>query len=312
MPDPRPGLDDIRSARERIAGFLRTTPVIAARPARTAVSDGRLMLKLESLQVTGSFKPRGALSKATTLAPAGVRGLITASGGNHGLGVAYAARRLGLGSVVYLPESAPADKAGKIRAWGADVRIEGAVWDDSNAAALEAADAENLAYVHAFADPAVIAGQGTLGLEILEQAPGTDTLVVAIGGGGLVSGVALAAKAIDPAIRVVGVEPVGAPTHHASRRAGEPVTLEAVETAAGTLAPRRSEPLNFRIVDELVDDIVLVDDDRMREAARWLWSEYGLGAELAGAASVAAVMTHAVGGERPLAIVCGGGRDGLG
>ena len=307
----RLSLDDILAARERIGPALRRTPVIAAQPAGKAACNAQLLLKLESLQVTGSFKPRGALAKATTFPEGSIKGLITASGGNHGLGVAYAAHRQGLSSVVYLPSSAPADKARKLRGWGADVRIHGAVWDESNQAALAAAQAEGLAYIHAFADPEVAAGQGTLGLEILEDAPDVDTLVVAIGGGGLIAGVASAAKALKPGLRIIGVEPIGAPTHHASRQAGKLITLDAITTSAGSLSPRRSEAFNFDVIQELVDDIVLVSDDEMREAARWLWKEFGIGTELAGAASVAAVMSGDIKGAAPLAIVCGAGSDGL-
>ena len=260
--------------------------------------------------MTGSFKPRGALAKATTFPKGAIKGLITASGGNHGLGVAYAAHREGLPAVVYLPTSAPADKAAKLRGLGADVRIHGAVWDESNEAALAAAAEEDLGYIHAFADPKVVAGQGTLGLEILEDAPDIDTLVVAIGGGGLISGVASAARALKPGLHIIGVEPIGAPTHHASRQAGKLITLDAITTAAGSLSPQRSESFNFGIVQDLVDDIVLVSDDEMREAARWLWKEFGVGTELAGAASVAAVMSGDIKGTAALAIVCGAGSDG--
>ena len=304
-------LDAICAARERIGRALRRTPVITAHPAVQKVTDAPLLLKLECLQVTGSFKPRGALAKATLFPKGSIRGLITASGGNHGLGVAYAAQREGLPSVVYLPTSAPDDKAQKLRSLGADVRIHGAVWDESNEAALAAAAEEDLAYIHAFADPEVAAGQGTLGLEILEDAPDIDTLVVAIGGGGLIAGVASAAKALKPGLRIIGVEPIGAPTHHASRQAGKLVTLDAISTSAGSLSPRRSEPFNFDIIENLVEDIVLVSDDEMREAACWLWKEFGIGTELAGAASVAAVMAGDIKGAAPLAIVCGAGSDGL-
>ena len=245
------------------------------------------------------------------MAPGSIKGLITASGGNHGLGTAYAAHRLGVSAVVYLPESAPAEKADKLRDWGAEVRIHGAIWDESNSAALAAAETEQLAYIHAFTDPDVIAGQGTIGLEILENAPEIDTLVVAIGGGGLIAGVATAVKTLKPGIRVIGVEPVGAPTHHASRQAGEVVTLDAIRSRAGTLSPRRSEALNFEIINDLVDDIVLVEDDAMQQASQWLWKEFGVGTELAGAASVAAVQAGLAKGNRPLAIVCGAGSDGL-
>jgi threonine dehydratase len=306
------GLDAIRDARRRIEGAIRRTPIIAAQPAGKEIDRRPLLMKLECLQVTGSFKPRGALAKATTFAKGSIRGLITASGGNHGLGVAYAARRLDLPAVVYLPESAPADKAEKLRGWGAEVRIHGAVWDDSNEAALAAAKDEDLAYIHAFADPLVAAGQGTLGLEILEDAPGIDTLVVAIGGGGLIAGVASAVKALRPDIRIIGVEPVGAPTHHASRQAGKLVTLDAIRSRAGSLSPRRSEPFNFAVISRHVDELVLVSDEEMAAAAAWLWKEFGIGTELAGAAGIAAVMAGDIPGTAPLAIVCGAGSDGLG
>ena len=148
-------------------------------------------------------------------------------------------------------------------------------------------------------------------LEIADQAPDCDTLVIAVGGGGLIAGTALAARAANRAVRIVGVEPSGAPTLHASREAGRLVTLDAVRTAAGSLAPRRSAALNLEIVNDLVEEIVLVNDCEMRQAAHWLWTEFGIGAELAGAASVAAVMCGRVEARRPLALVCGAGSDGL-
>ena len=306
-------LDDIRAARSRIKGSVRETPVLMPAPVREQMPCDDLTLKLENLQVTGSFKPRGATSKLTTL-PADelARGLITASGGNHGLAVAYAAWRAGMPAVIYLPGSTSDAKAQKIRGWGAEVRVEGEVWDDANAAALKAAASEAMTYVHPFADASVIAGQGTVGLEVLEQAPAMGTLIVAIGGGGLIAGVATAVKAERPDIRVIGVEPIGAPTHYASRAAGKLVTLDKIETSAGTLAPRRSEQINMDLIGEHVDEIVLVDDDEMAEAARWLWSECAVAAELSGAASIAALQTGRVAGGHVCAIVCGAGTDGMG
>ena len=193
--------------------------------------------------------------------------------------------------------------------------IAGKVWDDSNRAALQHAAAEGLAYIHPFADPAVIAGQGTIALEILDDAPDLDTLLVAIGGGGLISGIAIAAKALKPGIRIVGVEPVGAPTLHDSLAAGRLVEIPHLDTAAVTLAPRRSELVNFTIVRQTVERIVLVDDTEMRAAARWLWREIGVAAELSGAAAVAALLSgryRAMAGEQVCAIVCGAGTDGIG
>lgn len=305
-------LKAIEAAQLRIKGAVRSTPVLDVEPVREAVGVAHLTLKLENLQVTGSFKPRGAMSKLTMLThDERQRGLITASGGNHGLAVAYAAHHAGVPAVIYLPTSTPPAKADAIRRWGADVVVEGAVWDDANAAALDAAAARDMTYVHPFADPAVIAGQGTVGLEVLAQVPEIDTLVVAIGGGGLIAGVATAVRAKRPDIQVIGVEPVGAPTHHASRTAGALVTLDTIETRAGTLAPRRSEQLNFDLIGSHVDDIVLVDDDEMAAAARWLWTECAVAAELSGAASLAALQTGRAAGERVCALICGAGTDGM-
>ena len=312
MTRPAVALADITAARSRIAGAIRRTPVLAPAPVRRDVPCEALILKLENLQVTGSFKPRGAMSKLTTLSDdERRRGLITASGGNHGLAVAYAAWRAGVPAVIYLPTSTSEAKVQKITGWGAEARIEGAVWDDANAAAVDAAAKEGMTYVHPFADAHVIAGQGTIGLEILDQAPAIDTLIVAIGGGGLIAGVATAVKAQRPDIRVIGVEPVGAPTHHASRAAGELVTLDEIATSAGTLAPRRSEQINMDLIGAHVDDIVLVDDDEMAEAARWLWSECAVAAELSGAASLAALQTGRAKGGHVCTLICGAGTDGM-
>jgi len=291
--------------------------LLAAAPARDnpELANG-LILKLECLQVTGSFKARGAISAVFALPPERLRrGIVTASGGNHGFAVAYAGRAAGVNTTIFLPRSAAADKVAKLDAWDARVEISGEAWDDSNRTALQYAAAEGLAYIHPFADPEVIAGQGTIALEILEEAPDLDTLLVAIGGGGLVSGIAVAAKALKPGIRIVGVEPIGAPTLHESLAAGRLVELASLDTAAVTLAPRRSEPVNLAIVAANVERIVLVEDAEMREAARWLWREMGIAAELSGAAAVAALLVgyyRPTPGERVCAIVCGAGTDGIG
>ncbi|MSP89222.1 MAG: pyridoxal-phosphate dependent enzyme [Alphaproteobacteria bacterium] len=309
-------LGEFQAAQSRIAGLIRRTPLIPAAPVKIAPAQGlALTLKLECLQVTGSFKARGAISKLRALDPqAAARGIITASGGNHGLAVAYAGHVAGARAVIYLPRTVSAAKVAKLRDWGAEIVVEGDVWDESNRAALARADKEGLAYFHPFADAAVIAGQGTTALEILDQAPDTDTLLVAIGGGGLIAGIAAAAKAVKPGIRIVGIEPVGAPTLHQSVAAGRLVTLERIDTKAVTLAPRRSEQVNLDIIRRDVADIVLVTDDQMRAAARWLWFELGLAAELSGAAAIAALASGAyrpAPGERICAIVCGAGTDGI-
>ncbi len=307
-------LADFEAARERIAGYVRRTPLLDAEPTRETPCE-RLSLKLECLQVSGSFKARGASSKLTALDDAAVRrGLVTASGGNHGLGVAYAGWRAGVPVTVFLPESTPGPKADKLRAWGAEVIVGGAVWDDANRAALAASERSGMTYVHPFADADVIAGQGTVALEVLEEAPGIDTLLVAIGGGGLIAGTATAALALKPGIRVIGIEPVGAPTLSRSVAAGRLVTLDAIETRAGTLAPRRSEQINLDLIRAHVDDIVLVDDDALMRAARWLWFEMGLAVELSAAAGIAALLEGAyrpAAGESVCAIICGAGSDGI-
>lgn len=274
-----------------------------------------LTLKMESLQVTGSFKARGATNKVLGLPAAQVaRGLVTASGGNHGLGVAYAGWLSRAPVTIYLPSNVPPAKVKQFESWGAQVVHEGNVWDEADGAARLVAERDGLVYVHAFADPAVVAGQGTIGLEILEDAPETDVLLVAIGGGGLISGIATAAKALRPGIRVVGIEPVGAPTLYESLKAGSLVTLERIATAANTLAPRRSAALNLEIIRTTVDEIVLVTDEEMAEAARWLWSEMGIAAELSGAAAVAAWLAGRARmeeSERVCAVVCGAGTAGI-
>jgi threonine dehydratase len=315
MTGPPVSLSDIEAAARRIAGRVRRTPTIAAAPLAAPPGPFELFLKLENLQVTGSFKPRGATNCLLQLDPALVaRGVITASGGNHGLAVAYAARRAGAPAVIYLPAGTPRDKAERLAALGAEVAIEGAVWDEANRAALARAERDGLAYLHPFADPRVIAGQGTVGLEILADAPEIDHVIVAIGGGGLISGVATAVKALEASIRVSGVEPVGAPTLTRSLEAGAPVALAEIATAVGTLAPARSEAINLEIVARAVDEIVLVDDEEMRAAARWLWAELGIAAELSGAAAMAALLQGRLDvapGARVCALVCGAGRDGL-
>jgi len=311
-----PNFDDIETAFERIQGRVRRTPCLRTRFIKDPVHDGPLMIKLECLQVTGSFKPRGANNAILQLDDAALtRGVITASGGNHGLAVAYAARASGARAVIYLPERAPAEKADKLRVWGAEVIVEGLDFDDANEFALARAERDGMTYLHPFNNSHVIAGQGTVGREMMKQSPDIDVVLVAIGGGGLISGVATAVKAMKPEAKVIGVEAIGAPALKNSRDAGELVTLEKIETAANTLAPKRSAELNFSIIERLVDDIVTVSDDQMRDAARWLWFEMGVAAELSGAAALAALQSGAVSfpSDTTVAvIICGAGSDGVG
>ncbi len=311
-----PELADFEAAAQRIKDKVRRTPLVRARFTQyPAPGNVDLHLKLESLQVTGSFKARGASNAVASLSPEQAEcGVITASGGNHGIAVAYAAHAAGVPCVIYLSQNSSPHKADRVRAWGAEVVVEGAVWDDSNRAAMIRAEAEGLTYLHPFADPAVIAGQGTLGLEMLKQTADLDVLLVAIGGGGLISGIAAAAKAVRPEIRIIGIEPTGAPTLKESLAAGEVVTLPRVDTAAATLAPRRSESINLEIIRRHVEEIVLVSDAEMRAAARQLWFDFGVAAELSGAAALAALQQGRVAfgpGTKVAAIICGAGSDGI-
>lgn len=234
--------------------------------------------------------------------------------GNHGLAVAYAGWQAQVPATIYLGHNVPPAKAHKLKQWGAEVMIEGEDWDEANRAAQAAAQRDQLTYIHPFADSRVMAGQGTLALEILEDLPQVNTLLVAIGGGGLISGVSLAAKALRPDLKVIGVEATGAPTLHNSLQADQIVELATVTTQANTLAPRKTEPINFEVIRRHVDEVVLVTDAQMQTAARWLWFELGLATELSGAATVAALMAAAYTpqpSETLCALVCGAGTDGI-
>ena len=308
-------LEDVRVAEKRIAGQVRRTPVMEATALQQPVSQARISLKLELLQATGSFKARGATNKLRATSQEQLqKGIVTASGGNHGLATARAGKLAGVPTTIFLPENVSPPKLAKLKKWGADVRITGKVWDESNVAALKFAEETGAAYFHPFADPLIAAGQGTLGLEILDALPTIDTILVAIGGGGLISGLSVAMKALKPSLRIIGIEPVGAPTLHDSLKAGRVVTLEKVTTSVPTMAAARTDERNFELVKKHVESIVLLEDDEMKEAARWLWFELGIAADLSGAASVAALMT---GKFRPspdshvCALICGAGPDGI-
>jgi threonine dehydratase len=310
-------LTDVTAARLRIAPYTRRTPVMTATAMREPLAlDAELILKLELFQVTGSFKARGAMNRyladRDSIPPAGI---VTASGGNHGLAVARTAHAAGARATIFVPSAVRPEKVEKMRGWNAEVRIVGDEWSVSNEAALAFAAETGASYFHPFADPLVVAGQGTLGLEILEQIDGLDALVVAIGGGGLIAGLATAIKAQRPDIRIIGVEPEGSPTLAACLQAGRKVRLDAVTSRVATMSCRETDERIFGIVQQSVDEVVLVSDDEMLLASRWLWSEFGIAADLSGAASIAAIrrwpdrLSRAT---RVCALVCGAGSDGIG
>ena len=310
-------ISDIEAARERIAPYVRRTPVMDAALARESLPvEADVTLKLELNQVTGSFKARGAMNRLLGAPKDEIRnGIVTASGGNHGLAVARTASVSGVPAVIYVPENVSPAKVEKMRRWDADVRIVGSDWSISNEAALEYARESGAAYFHPFADPLVEAGQGTLGLEIVDQIPEFDTIVVAIGGGGLISGLSTAIKARRPDVRVVAVEPVGSPTMKASLEAGEVVTLPEITSRVPTMSCRRTDERLFEIAQRNVAEVVLVSDEAMLAAAQWLWFEFGIAADLSGAASIAALRSgHPVFNEsrRICALICGAGAEGTG
>ncbi|BCH23862.1 threonine ammonia-lyase [Mesorhizobium sp. L-8-3] len=309
------GIEDVRAAAERINGHVRRTPMMDATALMSPLGDASVALKLELLQVTGSFKARGATNRLLSLAKADLaKGIVTASGGNHGLATARAGWMAGVPATIFLPTNATPAKIEKLKAWGADVRIVGSAWHESNVAALDFAERTGAAYFHPFADPQVVAGQGTVGMEILDQMPDVDVILIAMGGGGLASGVATAVKALKPSTRVIGIEAEGCPVLLRAIEAGENIGLDKITTSVATMACAKSDDAIFEIVRDRVDGIVLVDDEEMRKAAAWLWFEMGLAADLSGAAAIAALREGRVAvkpGERVCAIVCGAGPDAI-
>lgn len=309
------GIAEIEAARERISDRVRRTPVLPLNQLQAPPPvAGRVSLKLECLQVTGSFKARGAMNRLLGAPREEVaRGIVTASGGNHGLAVARTAFVAGVPATIYVPSGVSPAKVTKMKAWNARVEIAGDEWSESDAAARRHAAETGAVYFHAFADPLVVAGQGTVALEILEDLPDIDAILIAVGGGGLIAGMATAIRARRPDLRIIGIEPVGSPTLKASLDAGEVVTLPQVTSRVPTMSCRRTDERVFDIVRRTVDEFVLITDEEMAEASRWLWFEMGVAADLSGAASIAALRQGlpALANARHIcALVCGAGPEG--
>jgi threonine dehydratase len=308
-------IEDIARARAALVGRIRRTPVVPITQIRQAIpTTAGVVLKLECLQVTGSFKARGAMNRLLGTPPERLRnGIVTASGGNHGIAVARTAHAAGVEARIYLPSNASPEKIARIGQWGATVEVVDGTWDDANRAAAAHAGATGADYFHPFADPLVVAGQGTLGLEILDDLPDMDTILVAIGGGGLIAGLATAIRARRPSVRVIGIEPFGSPTLKTSIDAGRCVELEAVTSRVPTMSCRRTDDRVFELVRNTVDEIVLVTDEQMEDAAGWLWFEMGVAADLSGAASIAALRAIpglVDGASEVCALICGAGPEG--
>jgi threonine dehydratase len=309
---PMLSLASVKAARERLAGRVHTTPVMSATRLGDRVGV-HLLLKCENFQKTGSFKARGAFNYLSQLGPAErKRGVVTFSAGNHAQSLAWAARATGVSATVVMPAAASPLKVAASRDYGAEVVLFGANGMEALAKARELQQERDLIFAHPFDAEPVMAGQGTAALELLEQAPDLDAVVVPIGGGGLIAGMLVAIKETNPKVRVYGVEPTGAASMRRSLDAGRAITLDAVKTVADGLAAPMAGDLTFEVVRRYVDDVVLIDDEMIVAALRDLLTSAKMLAEPGGAAATAAVLARAVPlreGDRVAAIVSGGNID---
>ncbi len=304
---PLVGLADVQAARTLLDGISRTTPLEGSRALSDRVG-GAVWLKCENLQRTGSFKIRGAYVRIARLTPEErSRGVVAASAGNHAQGVALAASLLGCSATVFMPSAAPLPKIAATKAYGATVRLGGATLDEALTAAGRFAEETGAVLIHPFDHTDVIAGQGTVGLEILEQCPDVRTIVVGTGGGGLVSGIAAVVHALRPEVEVVAAQAAGAAAFPASLEAGEPVPLTSMTTIADGIAVGCPGEVTFRHVRDLVDRVVTVDDDALSRALLLSLERAKLVVEPAGAAALAAVMEDPTAFAPPVVVVLSGG-----
>jgi len=304
-------LEQIRKAELRIRDFIYFSPCQLS-AALSEVTGQQVFLKLDNLQRTGAFKERGALNRIMLLSEEEKRrGVIAASAGNHAQAVAYHATRRGVLARIVMPLMTPLVKISATRGFGAEVILHGANYDEACAEALRICDLEGMTFLHPFDDPAVINGQGTIGLELLEQVQGLEAVVVPIGGGGLISGVACALKESNPAIRVVGVETERLPSMLRAIEHGGPVTLPAEATIADGIAVRRAGDLTMPLVRRFVDEIVTVDEEEIANAIMVLLEREKTLAEGAGAVALAALLQKktSLNGQRTAVLVCGGNID---
>jgi len=296
--------DGIAAIAARIRPYVRTTPIVEVDAADFGLAPATLALKLEALQHAGSFKTRGAFANLLTR-PVPAAGVVAASGGNHGAAVAYAARRLGVRATIFVPTVSSPAKIERIREYGAELVVGGDRYADALAASEAWRRESGALSVHAYDQPETLLGQGTLALELSAQSPALDTILVAVGGGGLIGGIA---AWYGRSVKVIGVEPEGAPTLTRALAAGRPVDAETGSIAADSLAPRRVGELMFPIARAFVDRVVLVGDDDIRRAQRALWSTVRVVAEPGAAAPLAALLGRAyvpVAGERVGLLVSG-------
>ncbi len=286
-----PTYQDLLAAAVRIEGKVLRTPLVFSDPLSRLVGSD-VYLKLESLQPGGSFKFRGATNAVVTLTEVERRkGVVAASSGNYGTALALAAQRAGIGATIVLPDNAPSVKVERIRKAGATIIRHGTHYGDSEQKAGELGD-EGLILIHPFDDPRVVAGQGTVALEISQDAPkDLDTAIVPVGGGGLISGVALGFKYTRPGVEIVGVEPAAAPSLTAALKAGKPVPIEPLPTCADGLSPRFTGEISFEVAQERISRVLLLTEDELMEGSRYCFRELKLVVEPSGAAGVAALIS---------------------
>ena len=301
-------LQDVKNAQAALAGYIQHTPLFHS-PQVSALTGLPVYLKAENLQRSGSFKARGAFNKLLSLTPEErARGVIAASAGNHAQGVALAAQTLGARSVICMPEGAPIIKVENTERYGAEVVLYGPSYDDAYQKAVELQHANGYTFIHGFDDPYTVAGQGTIGLEILQDLPDVATVFVPVGGGGLISGVALALKENRPDIRVVGVQAAGAPGAFLSLQRGELVGSDSVRTIADGIAVKRPGVLNWELIQRYVDEIVLVDEEEIAQSILILLEQTKLTVEGAGAVGLAALLGNKVNDLKgPVCILLSGG-----
>jgi threonine dehydratase len=305
-------LEDILAARERIGDAVYRTPCMRSEML-SRMTGQNIFLKLENLQMTGSFKERGALSRISMLTEQQAkRGVVAASAGNHAQGVAYHATRRGIRSVIVMPLTTPLVKVTATRGFGAEVVLHGGNYDEACTEATRLCEAEGMTFIHPFDDALVMAGQGTIGLELLEQVDGLEAVVVPIGGGGLIGGIACAVKESNPKVRVIGVQTAKLPSMQEALAAKHPVTLEPATTIADGIAVRRAGDVTFPVVERYVDEIVTVDEDEIASAILTLLEREKTLAEGAGATALAAMLqrrTSLAPETRTAVLVCGGNID---
>lgn len=302
----------IKAARCGLEGITVNTPLLASDRLSEDVG-GKVWLKAENTQRAGSFKLRGAYTKMASLAPAErARGIIAHSAGNHAQGVALAAHLLGAPATVVMPEYAPLAKVVATKRFGAHVVLHGQSFDDAGAHARMLQEQQGLTYVHAFDDPLTVAGQGTLGLEILEALPDVGTLVVPIGGGGLIGGIGVAVRALKPTTRIIGVQAEGCPSIRLSLTAGKPVVVPEARTIADGIAVKKPGGITLPLIRDLVDDVVTVDEDEIARGIVYALQNLRLVAEGAGAVGIAALLTGKVrprAAEQVCVVLSGGNID---